>query len=91
MFFQVEENLITDHTFAQIREDKVEDAFIEMKKIIKIAIESLSKVTEQNKSNSKELFNLIKEAINNSEFWKNSEAKFKKLIKIKDFVLFWKA
>ncbi|MEZ7499845.1 hypothetical protein QO200_13985 [Flavobacterium sp. Arc3] len=90
LFFQVIDNIITDHTFAQIREDRIEDAFIEMKQIIKTAIESLSTVKDENRENSSELFNLLKLSIESSEYWKNARNNFDKLIKIKDFLLCWK-
>jgi hypothetical protein len=90
LFFQVINNIITDHTFAQIREDRIEDAFIEMKQIIKTAIESLSTVKDENRENSSELFNLLKLIIESSEYWKNARNNFDKLIKIKDFLLCWK-
>lgn len=90
LFFQVVDNIITDYTFAQIRENRIEDAFIEMKLIIKTAIESFSSVKKANRENSTELFNLLKLSVESSEFWKNAQNNFDKLIRIKDFLLFWK-
>lgn len=90
LFFQVENNLITDYTFAQLRESKIEEGFVEMKEIIKTAINSLGNVQEENTSNSNELFELLKQSVKSSEFWKNAQSKFDSLVKIKDFLLFWK-
>ena len=88
--FKVENNLITDYTFAQLRENKIEEGFVEMKEIIKTAINSLSNVLEENTSNSNELFELLKQSVKSSEFWKNAQSKFDNLVKIKDFLLFWR-
>jgi hypothetical protein len=90
LFFQVKDNLITDYTFAQLRENKIEDGFVEMKEIIKTAINSFNNVLEEYRNNSDELFNLLKQSIKSSEFWKNAHSKFDSLVKIKDFLLFWK-
>ncbi len=61
-----------------------------MKEIIKTAIGSFNNVVEENRINSDELFNLLKQSIKSSEFWKNAQSKFDSLVKIKDFLLFWK-
>jgi len=74
--------------FAQLRENKIEDGFVEMKEIIKTAINSLNNVLEENGNNSDELFNLLKQSIKSSELWKNAQSKFNSLVKIKDFLLF---
>ncbi len=90
LFFQVKDNNIIDYTFAQIRKEKIEEAFNEIKGIIKTAIDSLKDVKSENRHNSVELFNLIKGSIESSEFWKNAQTNFDKLIRLKDFLLFWK-
>lgn len=90
LFFQVKDKIITDYTFAQIRENEVEKGFNEMKEIIKIAIESFNQVKEENKINFNELFILLKASIEHSEYWKNAKKNYAKFIWLKDFIFFWK-
>ena len=45
---------------------------------------------EENRDNEKEIFNLIKQSIEGSEFWKNAKLGFDKMMKVKDLLLFWK-
>jgi len=90
LFFTVSENVITNFTIAQLRHQEVEKGFIELKVIIKKGVESLSKVQEDYHENKPEIFNLIKDSIEASEFWKNGAIGFNKLMKIKSFLTFWK-
>nr|WP_295707008.1 hypothetical protein [uncultured Lacinutrix sp.] len=89
LFFQVNERIITDYTFAQLSENDIENGFNEMKQIVKTAIESLSQVTEENRDNHNELFSLVKSSIDSSTFWKNAKKSYAKLIKLKDLVSFF--
>ena len=90
LFFQVIDNNMSDYSIAQLRQDEVEKGFIEMKIIIKKAVGSLSEVEDAYKHNSEEIFNLLKAEIESSESWKLLKRRYKQLISIKDFVLFWR-
>lgn len=90
IFFNILENNITDYTIAKLRENKVEDCFNEIIKIIEIAVNSLKNVKEENRKNEKEIFNLLKNSIEESELLKNVKLNFDKIISVKDFIFFWK-
>ncbi len=58
-FFQVHENKVIDNVLIQLDSDKIEDSFLELKLYIQTAVETLRKITEENKNNSKEIFGLV--------------------------------
>lgn len=89
LFFQVNNGVITDYTIAQLKENEIEKGFNELKKMIKVAVNSLSEVTADNRGNSDELFNLLKSSIKSSIFWRTAKRLYKNLIQLKDFVSFW--
>lgn len=90
IFFNTSENVITDYSIARLRVNEIEKGFNELLKIIKIAVNGLINVKEENRINDKEIFSLLKNSIEGSEFWKNAKSGFDKMMKTKDFISFWK-
>jgi hypothetical protein len=78
LFFQVEDYNVTEFFITKLRENRIEDGFLEIKDIIEKAVKSLAKVEPEYHNNSKELFNLIQQEIESSEFWKNANKVYKK-------------
>ena len=70
LFFQVNENSITDSLLIKLKQKNIEDSFNEIKGYIESAVQSLSKVEEENKQNFKEMFDLIAGNVQ-SEYSKN--------------------
>lgn len=60
LFFQVEDEKIIDQFFINIIESKIEETFLELKSYINKTVQSLQFVTQKNRQNSKEVFNLLK-------------------------------
>jgi hypothetical protein len=87
LFFQVEDYNVTDFFITKLSESRIEDGFIEIKDIIEKAVTSLKNVKPENRKNSKELFNLIQQEIESSEFWKNANKVYQKVVKLKEFIL----
>jgi hypothetical protein len=87
LFFQVEDYNVTDFFITKLRENRIEDGFLEIKDIIEKAVKSLANVKPENRKNSKELFNLIQQEIESSEFWKNANKVYQKVVKLKEFIL----
>lgn len=90
LFFQVDNSVVTDFFITKLRENKIEDGFLEIKDIITVAVNSFRDVKQENRKNHNELFSLLKQSIESSEFWKNTKKNYEKLIKIKDFLYSWK-
>lgn len=60
LFFQSDGASIIDHFVVALKQDELQNAFLELKRQITNAIESVSKVTQENLNNHQEIFNLIK-------------------------------
>jgi hypothetical protein len=89
LFFQVDNFVVTDFFITKLTENKIEDGFLEIKDIIEKAVKSLSYVSDENRNNSKELFDLLKQEIESSDFWKTTKKVYTKLVKVKEFILPW--
>jgi hypothetical protein len=90
IFFNTSDYLITDYTIARLRENEIEKGFNELLKIVQTAVNSLNKVKDEKRDNENEIFNLLKQSVDGSEFWKNAKSGFDKIMKMKDFLFFWK-
>ncbi len=90
LFFQVNESVISDHFLIGLKEDKVEEGFNEIKKIIKTSVDSVCGVSKENKENYIEVFQLIQKDVESAVFW----MKFKKtaplIVEIINFVSLFK-
>lgn len=59
LFFQVNEEEVIDSLLIELKEEKIEEAFLELKENIKITVDVLKKVHKENKRNFKEIFDLV--------------------------------
>jgi len=70
LFFQIDnEDNISDSFIVGLKQDKLEEAFLELRDHIKNAVESLNKVLPENYKNHQEIFNLIKSGIESGKFY----------------------
>lgn len=90
LFFQVKESKIIDYIFAKINSQKIEESFIEIKNIIQKATLDLKNIKEENIENKSEIFSLIKDSIKSSNLINEVTAIQNRIIRIKDFLFFWK-
>lgn len=67
VFFQVSDNSIADTYVVSFKEDRLEDSFLEIKRILQSAVDSVTLVLPENSENYSEIFNLITEGIINSK------------------------
>jgi hypothetical protein len=70
LFFQVTDNRISQARFASFGDERYEDTFIAIKRLLKAAAESIAKVQPKYSANSNEIFNLVDNAISNDSFYK---------------------
>lgn len=63
LFFQTDGEVILDYFAVALKQEKLEDAFIELKRQIESAVESMAKVTPDNFKNHQEIFNLIESGV----------------------------
>jgi hypothetical protein len=63
LFFQVHDGEVVDHELWQLQQQRVEDAFVELRDAIGLVVTALEKVEDENRGNAVELFNLVKRRI----------------------------
>ncbi|MFH2066495.1 MAG: hypothetical protein ABIK15_14950 [Pseudomonadota bacterium] len=63
IFFQTKGIDIIDYFGIELKAEKVDEAFIELKNQIQYAVDSIKSVTPENRSNFVEIFNLIKNGV----------------------------
>ena len=59
LFFQVNEEEVIDSLLIELEEERMEDSFIELKKLITVCVDVLKKINKENSQNYKEIFDLI--------------------------------
>jgi hypothetical protein len=70
LFFQIDnDDNISDSFIVGLKQDRLEDAFLELRDHIKNAVESLDKVLPENYNNHQEIFNLIKSGVESGKFY----------------------
>jgi len=68
LFFQSDGEDVLDCFVIMLKQEKLEDAFLELKAQIKNAVDSLAKVTPDNFKNHQEIFNLIEAGVKGGNF-----------------------
>ena len=63
LFFQEHEGLLTDYFLLGLDEKKIEESFWELQEYIQRAVDSLVEVKKEYYSNSREIFNLLKNGV----------------------------
>jgi len=69
LFFQTNGEIILDYLIVSLKQEKLEDAFLELKAHIQNAVASLTDVTPDNYNNHQEIFDLLKTGIKSSKFF----------------------
>jgi hypothetical protein len=59
LFFQVESGEVANYYLWQLSQQKVEEAFIELREAIGMAVTAIEKFAVENRGNSHEIFNVI--------------------------------
>ena len=66
MFFQVDENRVSDSLLVVLQEQRLESAFLELKNCIDAAVGALRRITDDNRGNFGEIFDSLETAIKSS-------------------------
>jgi len=69
LFFQVDDNRISQARFASFDDERREETFIAIKRLLKTAAESIAKVQPEFSANSNEIFSLVDNAISSDAFY----------------------
>lgn len=86
LFFQVRGEEVLDYTLIELDEENIEPAFHELKKYIKTAVDTLKMITEENRGNSKEIFDLVKDAVRAERTIKVTSRRVRKVTSIGELV-----
>jgi hypothetical protein len=70
LFFQTDGEAVIDNFLIHLKSDRIEDAFCELRDLIKTAVDSLSNVSEKNIENHQAIFNLLRDNIESTQFHK---------------------
>ncbi|HOH71058.1 MAG TPA: hypothetical protein PK552_03250 [Paludibacteraceae bacterium] len=82
LFFQINnDDNISDSFIVGLKQDRLEDAFLELRDHIKNAVESLNKVLPENYKNHQEIFNLIKSGVKSGKFYDFVNKKVKPILR----------
>lgn len=69
LFFQTQGDTIIDYFIISLKQQKVEDAFLELKTHLKHAVEGIKRVTPDNFENHQEIFDLLKGGVKSGKFY----------------------
>jgi hypothetical protein len=70
LFFQTDGKFVSDYYVVELKEEKVENSFIEIKTYIKAAVDSISNVTAENRGNRQPIFKLIESGLKSEQLMK---------------------
>lgn len=70
LFFQVNREMISQHFFVELKEEKIEEGFLEMKSIIKDSIQAVKRISAKNNKNYDRIFEMLKRNVEASVWWK---------------------
>ena len=63
LFFQVNNESVIDSLLIELKEEKIEDAFIELKQNIEASVNALKKIHKENSRNFEEIFDLVEQKV----------------------------
>ena len=69
IFFQIQNREIIDYFIIELKNEKIEEAFLELKGIIEDAVESIKSVKPDNYENYQEILNLIRNRVENGTIY----------------------
>jgi hypothetical protein len=69
LFFQVINEEISDHILIELKENKIEDGFLEIKKVIEASVNAISNISKDNIHRHNEIFREIKKAVESTACW----------------------
>lgn len=90
LFFQVNNEQISDYFFIELKENKIEDGFNELKELIDKSIEAIKDISPENKHNYREIFEMLVLNVNSSVWWRKTKKRTSGLISVINFLSIFK-
>jgi hypothetical protein len=70
LFFQVNNESVIDSLLIELKEEKIEPAFLELKDYLRSSVEALKQISPKNRGNVKEIFDCLEINVKNTQFVK---------------------
>ncbi|MFZ5552784.1 MAG: hypothetical protein ACOZCO_06695 [Bacteroidota bacterium] len=86
LFFQVINEEISDHVLIELKEDKIEDGFLEIKKVIEASVKAVSAISKDNKHRHNEIFREIKKSVESTAYWIKINKTVPGVVKVIEFL-----
>ena len=77
LFFQVDNENVIDSLLIELKEEKIEDSFLELKDYFKSSVEALRKIAPENRGNIKEVFDQLENNVKSTNYIKKIKRSFK--------------
>ena len=90
IFFQTNGNDIIDFFIVQLKKDRLEEAFLELKMHIENAVDALKQIREGNRENHQEIFDQVRLSIEGGKFYEFIKTKIISKISLTTFISFFK-
>lgn len=90
LFFQVDNDQVSDYFFVELKENKIEEGFNELKELIDHSVEAIKDIAPENKKNYREIFQMLEVNVNASVWWKKTKRRVTKAISVISFLSIFK-
>lgn len=77
MFFQVDNESVIDSLLIELKEERIEPAFLELKDYLKSSVEALKQISLENRGNIKEIFDCLESNVKSTQSIKKVKRVFK--------------
>jgi hypothetical protein len=77
LFFQVDNESIIDSLLIELKEERIEPAFLELKDYLKSSVEALKQIAPENRGNIKEIFDCLESSVESTQSVKKIKRVFK--------------
>ena len=90
LFFQVDKDVVIDYFLVELKEQKIEEGFLEIKRLITESVDAIKLISKENIQNHKEIFDMLKTSTKSSVWWTNAKKIGKKGIDLISFLSIFK-
>jgi hypothetical protein len=90
LFFQVDDEKINDYFFVELKENKIEDGFNELKNIIDESVDAIKDISAENKRNYNEIFHMLELNVNSAVWWKKTKKTVQRGVNLISFLSIFK-
>ena len=90
LFFQVDNEQISDYFSIELKENKIEDGFNELKHLIDKSVEAIKDISLENKKNYPEIFHMLELNVKSAVWWIKTKRRTTKVVNLLSFLSIFK-